>query len=288
MRGLNYVPLVGILTLSWGPLPAEPLVAFLKESYSRNASSAHIRLGPRYRALCESLKVPDTSAENQGRLMPLLFYHGLLTTSDAVDCSRGGALETVYFWHWTSPNPRHRLRHLPDSSLLMQLPPPRGFVKYKSWADVDRLPALYLGDLAAEQPRYLHPRCGEIYTFGWCSEREMAFGALLGALEIKGKIKQEGIHVWTEVLLDLHGPGGKGMQAVVAFDHTFDTVEGRPLKGTRAAWAGDFGDGAQVGWYNRTAWSAAEIARVKAVETGPEARKRMEGQIAKWLGSPGR
>jgi hypothetical protein len=270
---------------AYAPAPASvPLVEFLRSAYLKNESAAEARLGPRYRALCKSLSVPDTLEANRKALLPLLFLHGLLTTSDAVDCRRGGAFGTAYMWHWVSPNPRHALRRLPDSTLLTGLPPPPGFGKYKSWADVDRLPSLYLGDLATEHARYLHPVCGELQAFGWCSEREMAFGALLAVQGIKGKIKQEGIHVWTEVLFDLIGSDGNPRPSVVAFDNTFDSVEAWLLRGSRTAWAKDFGDGTQVGWYNRVAGSAAERDKVKAIPIGPEAGRRMTFQIQAWLG----
>jgi hypothetical protein len=274
----------GLVLFLAPPSRAATLVEFLRIAYSNNAVSVETHLGPRYRALCKSLGVPDTLAANRDVLLPFLFQHGLLTTGDAVDCRRGGGFGTAYMWHWTSPNPRHALRRLPDSTPLIRLPPPKGFAKYKSWADVDRLPSLYLGDLAEERARYHHPLCGDLYTFGWCSEREMAFGALLAAQGVKGKIKQEGIHVWTEVVFDLMGPEGKPRPSVVAFDHTFDTVEGWPLRGARAAWAKDQGDGAQVGWYNRTAGSASEVGKVKAIVVGPEAARRMTHQIQAWLG----
>ncbi|MFH1843193.1 MAG: hypothetical protein ABIF77_08285 [bacterium] len=35
------------------------------------------------------------------------------------------------------------------------------------------------------------------HTFSWCSEREMAFVALLTALGYRGKIEQAGIHTWS-------------------------------------------------------------------------------------------
>jgi hypothetical protein len=271
---------------SSSPAPAGiPLVEFFQTAYARNVDGIAAALAPRYQALCKSLGVSDTDAANRDALLPLLFQHSLLTSTDAVDCRRGGGLGTVYLWHWIAPNPRHALRRLPDSTLLTKLPPPPGFAKYRSWADVDRLPSLYLGDLAAERARYAHPVCGEIRTFGWCSEREMAFGALLRAQGIKGKIKQGGIHVWSEALFQLIGTDGKPRTGVIAFDNTFDTVEGWPLRGSRAAWARDFGDGAQVDWYNRVAASEAEIAKVKGIRVGPEAYRRMFSLIRIWLGN---
>lgn len=259
-----------------------PISAFLDTAFVNNRPGIETRLAPRYASLCRALGVPDTAALNRDALMPLLFLHALLTTRDAVDCRTGGILATTYLWHWVSPNPRHALRRLPDSALLTRLPPPPGYGKYKSWADVDRLPALYLGDLFGYPARYWHPACGEIRTFGWCSEREMAFGALMASRGIRFKIKQEGIHVWTEVLLDLRRKDGKARPSVVALDHTFDTVEGWPLKGAAAAWARDFGDGAQVGWYNQVAHSREQVRKVQALVVEPGAGIRIHERIRSW------
>lgn len=267
------------------PVPADPsLPDFLDTLYARRGQGPATPLEPRYRALCRSLGIPSGSEANRRALQPLLFRHALLTTTDAVDCRHGGILWTTYLWHWTSPNPRHGLRRLPDSTLLAKLPPPPGYGRYKTWADVDRLPSLYLGDLAAEKEGYWHPRCGEVLTFGWCSEREMAASLLWAAGGYRVKIKQEGIHVWSEVLLDLAGPDGRARPSVIALDHTFDTVEGRPLRGTPEAWASDFGSGAQVAWYNRMARSPEEIRKVEAITVSRGASLRIYTQVDAWRG----
>lgn len=277
------------LCLSLGALPVRsaegvPLMTFLDTAFVNHRAGIETMLAPRYATLCRSLGVSDTAAAHRDALMPLLFLHALLTTQDAVDCRIGGILATTYLWHWTTPNPRHALRRLPDSALLSRLPPPPGYGKYKSWADVDRLPALYLGDLFTYPARYWHPVCGTLWTFGWCSEREMAFGALMAARGIRFKIKQEGIHVWTEILLDLRGPVGKLRPSVVALDHTFDTVEGWRLNGSAAAWAADYGDGAQVAWYNKTARSPEEVRKVKGLVVERGASIRIHKEILAWQG----
>jgi hypothetical protein len=149
---------------------------------------------------------------------------------------------------------------------------------------VDRLPALYLGDLFTYPPRYAHPRCGEVKTFGWCSEREMAAGVLFRAMGHRAKIKQEGPHVWTEVLLDLRDDLGRSRPTVLSLDHTFDAVDAWPLKGSVESWARDFGDGAQVGWYNKVARSAEELRKVREIRVSREASLRFYVAVNAWMG----
>lgn len=265
--------------------PERPdLIAFLDTSFARNRNLIEHRLGPRYDSLCRKLGVQDTAESNRRALFRLLYLHGLLTTADAVDCRIGGALASTYMWHWVSPNPRHALRRLPDSTPLVKLRPPAGYGRYKTWADVDRLPALYLGDLFAEQPRYWHPVCGTIKTFGWCSEREMAAGILYQALGLRAKIKQEGIHVWSEVLLDLRDRNGSSRRCRVILDHTFDFVDGRAYKGGLQDWTADLGDGAQVAWYNKVAHSPEELRKVREIRVTPAASLRLYTEINAWMG----
>jgi hypothetical protein len=113
----------------------------------------------------------------------------------------------------------------------------------------------------------------------------MAFGALLAAEGFKPgrKIKQLGMQVWSELLLDLAGPDGKRKPVVLTLDHSYDDASGWPLEGTRAAWARDLGEGPNVAGYNRRTRYPAEVARVKAIRVGPEARKRLDAAEAAWL-----
>ena len=182
------------------------------------------------------------------------------------------------------PNPRHFLLHLPDSAKLIAMKPPRGFEKYKSFADIDRLPSLYLADAVAPQPAYFHPLCGEMYTFGWCSEREMAFNTLLSLLGYDCKIKQQGIHVWTEMLLKPTASDTSRTLRVLSFDNTFNKVGFRKLREAYQAWKGDVGNGAQVKWYNSVAHSTMQLNAVKSIEVKDPARQRIEQEILLWLG----
>lgn len=274
--------LVPSLRAAEPPLPTLP--DFLDTAFARRAGGIEARLAPLYDSLCRKLRIPGAAEHNRRLLFPLLFRHSLFTTTDAVDCRHGGILSTTYLWHWVSPNPRHALRRLPDSTPLAGLPPPPGYGKYKSWADVDRLPALYLGDLFAYPPRYWHPRCGEVKTFGWCSEREMAAGVLLQAMKHRSKIKQEGVHVWTEVLLQMEGPDRHPRPAVLSLDHTFDLVDAWPLAGSAEAWASGFGDGAQVGWYNKLARSPEELRKVREIRVSREVSLRFYTEVDAWMG----
>jgi hypothetical protein len=261
----------------------EPIAEFLQDLLRDNEVEIAAVLEKDCAAMCKGAKLVPGDQTNLDTLLPVLFLHSLLTTDAALNCARGGVLRTAYFWHWVSPNPRYELVRLPDSVHLNTLPPPQGYERYKTYADIDRLPTLYLSDLVTPQPAYYHPSCGSFHTFGWCSEREMAFCALLSSMGYRCKIKQDGIHVWTEVLIGLRVSTGATEPFTLAVDNTFDQLALTRLSVSAEQWRQDIGSGAQVQWYNRKALSANEVASVASIEVGEAAAARLHAVVREWL-----
>lgn len=218
-------------------------------------------------------------AEHEVKLAKLLFYHMLFTTTDAINGQRGGILEIPYLWHWTSPNPRHEVIYNPEGVKLNEVPPPEDYKKYQSYADVDRTPYLYLENLMEEEPLFNDPLYGSFYTFGWCSEREMAFAAMLNILGYETKIKQEGIHVWTEVMLK----SSNGACWIVKVDNTFNGFQVERLDTSVESWKKDIGEGTQVIWYNKKIKSESELYKIKAIEVGTIVKERIDRKIINWI-----
>jgi hypothetical protein len=225
---------------------------------------------------------PEDSA-NQARILNALFLHRLLTTSAPADGARGGILESVYFWHWVTPNPRHQIRRLPDSALLAKCKPHPQHAMYRSWADMDRTPDLFLADMVSDRPRYFHPDFGSFFTFGWCSEREMAFHLLLVRMGYTAKIKFQGNHVWTEVLISGKGVDGTTKTGILRVDNTFDQVGAQPLDKPVAAWLADVGPGKDVVAMNAKARSPQQLGRVESLEVEAAAKARIGAQVGAWL-----
>ena len=260
------------------------MVKFVKEEYEKHFEAVQIHCAEFFSDMCKEMKLDSGDTINKHTVGELLFYHALFTANDAVDCTRGGILETVYFWHWVKPNPRHRILRLPDSTPLAGLKPPKGYETYRSFADIDRLPSLYLADAFSESPAYFHPDCGPMHTFGWCSEREMAFGALLTALGFDCAIKQSGIHVWSEVLLELNSASKQKKRVILKLDNTFNTVGWEQLKTTVEKWRSTVGTGSMPIWYNRTSKSARELKAVKEIFVNDTTARRIEAAIERWYG----
>jgi hypothetical protein len=197
-----------------------------------------------YASFCTRHELDSSSAINEKTYLQIHFFHDLLTCTDASNCSRGGMLDIPYFWHWVDPNPRHSIRLLPDSS-------------------------------------HTHPGCGAFFTFGWCSEREMSFVALMGSLGYIGKVKQSGIHTYSEVWCDLEQQGGGTIALSARVDNTFDSVQWRsiPAETTQDRWLEDIGAGTQIDWYNERARSWSQLEALRRIPVVPETRERILGQV---------
>lgn len=161
------------------------------------------------------------------------FLHILMTSSDAVDGNSAGFLYIPYMWHWIEDNPRLQISR--DSVLLVDTPASNS--AYESAAMVDRVPQIFISDMVSDSP-YSHPDYGKFYTFGWCSEREMAFINLLTHWGFEAKLIVQGAHSFTLVKLS--------EDAYFMVDNTFASMYG---------YANDIaGDDTGLSkWYNKQA-----------------------------------
>ena len=210
---------------------------------------------------CSEHSLDSSDEKTRETFLRVNFLHDLLTTVSAMNCARGGFLKIPYFWHWVEPNPRHAIVFLPDSVRLSESIPPAPYGRYKTRADIDRVPVLFLGDLVSESPKYSHPDCGTFFTFGWCSEREMAYTAIMTGWGFEAKIRQSGIHTYSAVWNAFRRSDGTEMVLEAYIDNTFDAVSWRKVPNTvrLAQWRKDIGAGTQIQWYNKKARSRKQI-----------------------------
>jgi len=240
-----------------------------------------------FSTFCSSFGLDSSDATNQHTFFRIHFLHDLLTTVSASDCARGGFLQIPYFWHWIEPNPRHAIIWLPDSLQLSTLKPPSTYNRYATRADIDRVPALFLGDLVAEAPRYSHPECGIFYSFGWCSEREMSFTALITSWGYNGKIWQAGIHTHSIVWCEFKRPDEMSIVLAANVDNTFDSLtwEAVPESTELSRWLQNIGTGAQIAWYNQKARSPGQIEALKNTLVGESVKARIQQLVRAALSS---
>ena len=133
---------------------------------------------------------------NYEQFARVIITHQLFTANGPYDGSMV-MYDMPYMSHYVEPNPRNQIR---KSNI------PIGDLKYndKSLAYVDRTPDLYLTDFFSDS-KYTHPVYGEFSTFGWCSEREMAYAVVMNSLGYQTFIRAPGAHAWTNVRVIFNG-----------------------------------------------------------------------------------
>ncbi|UCH84314.1 MAG: hypothetical protein JSW50_01095 [Candidatus Latescibacterota bacterium] len=242
-----------------------------------------------FAAFCSAHDLDAADAANRQIFLKVHFFHDLLTTVSASDCARGGFLRIPYFWHWVEPNPRHAIISLPDSVLLSTLSPQAPYDRYATVADIDRVPSLFLGDLVADAPGYSHPKCGSFYSFGWCSEREMAFIAIMNAWGYNGKIWQTGIHTYSVVWCEFKTSGGAVRNFAAQVDNTFDSIDWQPIPESTqlSQWLGAIGAGTQAAWYNTTARSTGQLEALQNIPVNDHARTRLRQLVGNAVAAGG-
>jgi hypothetical protein len=233
---------------------------------------------------CENYGLDAEDSLNIRNYLTVKILHDLLTSESAIDCSKGSILDIPYMWHYQDPNLRYEIYFTETNTLLVDSAPPAEFKKYRSYADIDRTPYLYLSDLLQESPKYYSPSCDTFCTFGWCSEREMAFTALMRALEFNAKVMAPGIHSWTEMILPMRTTEGKTIYFKARVDNTYDSFdfEGQVDANFIAEWEKDLGTGTP-GWYNRQAFSKSEAARLKNYIVPEGASERVEARLVDYI-----
>ncbi|MCS7154392.1 MAG: hypothetical protein NZ993_01090 [Bacteroidetes bacterium] len=135
---------------------------------------------------------------------------------------------------------------------------------------VDRVPRLFLGDLFAESPPYRW--AGQpLYSFGWCSELEMAYVTLLGYFRIPARIVMpRPTHVRTQLWVapnrSLLVDNTEGWFGEQPWPYAEDAAPGVPEEARR-----------YLAWYQARAREGA------VVPVGPRARARVEAALLAYL-----
>jgi len=214
----------------------------------------------------------------------MALMHQLFTSHNASNGSRGEILNIPYYWHWVSPNPRHSIYLAGSKQLLSELKPPAEFSKYASFADIDRTPFLYLSELFLPKQKYNSKTCDTFSTFGWCSEREMAFVCIMELLGYTGQVIAEGNHSWSEFIIPLISKNGKTVNYLAKVDNTFNSLELTEIEShTLDAWKTFAFTPKQVIWYRQKAHSETEKQKIREFVASTRAMARIESSFVKFL-----
>jgi hypothetical protein len=257
-----------------------------QERYLDYASSGYMQL-------CEQECLDPDNRHNKKTYATLGLLHRMMTSESATNCSRGGSLEIPYYWHWGNNMPRRPIIYTRTGKALSTVAPPAGFENYPSYADVDRTPDIFWKNLLAERPLFYTTECDSFYTFGWCSEREMAFLAMLystgfcneqGSQSAPfGRVIQQGPHTWSELGLFMIGQDGLEKWFKVKIDNTFDIVKWSVVnRSSINILRNRRGYNKEERWYNRNYASAKITGSLRALHVSPVAQLRIRNQVEKY------
>jgi len=234
--------------------------------------------------LFSSNDIASTDTQNINKYFTIKILHDLFTSQAASNCSHGEILNIPYLWHWVNPNPRHEIYFLKTKQLLFKTNAPSEFSKYNSFADIDRTPYLFLSDLVHDGPKYYSNACDTFSTFGWCSEREMAFVALTNLLNFDGKVIAEGNHSWSEFIIPLKLKNGQLQNFKAKVDNTFNAVEWTTMDNTDIiAWRNYNGNVSLANWYNQKAKDANELRKIRNHLASNSAMNNIEMKLVNYL-----
>ncbi|MEI7897939.1 MAG: hypothetical protein WCJ26_12950 [bacterium] len=225
-----------------------------------------------FNSVCSQFDLDPADSGNKSTFYTLDILHKLFTAKTCSDGSRGDILNIPYLWHWTEPNPRHNIYFTENGKPLTSVRHPKGFEKYATWADIDRTPYVFLTDLLAPEPRYYSAAYDTFSTFGWCSEREMAFVSLTTLMGYKSFVIAPGNHSWTELDVTMKLRSGGTRQLLVTADNTFDQL----------SWTeSDPGD--RTSRYNSNAHSGSVLKSLKSFVVSSPASNRIEEEVVRYL-----
>ncbi|GMT49872.1 MAG: hypothetical protein IEMM0008_1411 [bacterium] len=259
---------------------------FFVQVYYNHREGIQNRYEGNFKRFCEAYSINPYDKKNQDLFYSILFYHQLFTSSGPVDGDRSGVLRILYFWHWVENNPRYQIRSIRTSKRLKLMKPPLQYAKYKSFADIDRLPALFYKDLFSPHLLYSHPDFGRFYTFGWCSEREMAFVCLLRGLGVQHtKVVVEGGHSWSELLLTFHNTKRRKVHYLCTVDNTYDQVSFKVVSHRLniKKWVNDFGKDKMSKWYNQKARSPEQYKQIQRMRVPLKSSRHIERLVVNYL-----
>lgn len=258
--------------------------AFFKSIISTFSQDFYKKDSMSYIDFCNDNNLLPTDNYNFQSYYTFQILRMLFTCRSDSDCSKGQILDIPYFWHWIDPNPRFNIRFTSNGQLLKDTKPPAEFSSYRSFAEIDRTPSLFLSDLVSDSSKYYTINCDTFSTFGWCSEREMAFVALMSLLNFEGYVEYMGNHTCSVFLLPMKNISDSISYMRVTVDNTFDQLHFQPLNTNDLnEFKSELPYLKTTNWYNKMAHSKTELSRINSYFVSEKAQQRINSKISKYL-----
>ncbi len=258
--------------------------AYLVELTTVHQKSFEKIYADEYITFCMEHNLIEEHISNKKKYFQLKILHDLFSSSSAKNNSIGSILPIPYMWHWCNPNPRHTIQFMESNTYLVNQKPSQEFGNYKTFADIDRTPYLYLSDLMSENIKYKNETHPEILTFGWCSEREMAFNSILKILGYQAKIFTKDNHCWTETLTHFMDKNNQKVILNTQIDNTFHQFNIKKINLIQQKkWPTDFGNLSMGKWYNKKANDSNEVEKIKKIKLYPKKIDYIESKIEAFI-----
>jgi hypothetical protein len=261
-------------------------IDFLNEVYQRFDTSYRQINKLSFLGFCDFLHIDSTDTINEQKFNKISFFHQLFTSVDGENKVKGGALQIPYYWHWKNPNPRHNIFSLTSQKVLKDIPPAKEYGQYNNFAEIDRKPILFYSDLFSEKPNYSDTLTGNFYTFGWCSEREMAFVALMEELGYEGRVMIGINHSWSEFRQVFKNNAGEKLNVCLKVDNTFDKISYWTLLDKEVQVFSRIPDDKLGKWYNENAHSLTEKAGIRDISVSKATQNRIDSLIIYYFSTP--
>jgi hypothetical protein len=233
---------------------------------------------------CKVNNLNSKDSHNIRQFFTIEIVHRLLTSKNPTNGSVGDIIKIPYYWHWVSPNPRYEIYQVPNNTRLNELKTLSRYPKYGSFADIDRTPYLFLSDLFGDYPNYRSSLCDSFSTFGWCSEREMAFITIMEMIGFEGKLIAENNHSWSILRIPMLDSSKNQKIFKVKVDNTYDKITWSELtKEDNLQWGQYYGNAPLAKWYNSQAHSPKETSSLAMLKISSSAMKHIEESTIRYL-----
>ncbi|MCX6306974.1 MAG: hypothetical protein NT040_18575 [Bacteroidetes bacterium] len=161
-----------------------------------------------YKDFLTQLDLRAQDSATKADFFTLILMHKLFTVGTCKDGVRGAILNIPYFWNYNNPNPRMKITV-------------NGELNRYATGGL-RIPCRFLGDMVGSTEKYGYPGIEPFASFGWCSEREMAFACLLSIMKFDARVVAPDNHAWTEILLPCRNTAGQIDTILLRVDNTFE------------------------------------------------------------------
>jgi len=238
-----------------------------------------------YSGFCQQHGLNPANKHNRKTYATIGLLHRMMTSGTSSNCSTAGILGIPYYWHWVDDMPRQSIQWVADGRMLGDVSPPASFRRYRSYADIDRTPDIFWQDCMADEPKFYVDGCDTFYTFGWCSEREMAFLAMLRtagffenrnqALQPSGRVAVEGPHSVSALKLRFYADSDQLIWIEAKVDNTYNDITWRSAKNGNLS----VNKERYETWYNKQAASASMIDNLRFLQVSAVAAARIRHQL---------